>query len=114
MAYLMLETHRSSGFGAVPNRMLMITAIACAVDLEQNTNRLPCAASASAGSDMSPPCSGRTLFLFEKPTAMRQLQRFLRSLNTVCVAAEGHLLSADEPGSIRPEWKPWRFDGLPI
>ena len=45
---------------------------------------------------------------------MRQLQRFLRSLNTVCVAAEGHFLSADEPVSIRPEWKPWRFDGLPI
>ena len=45
---------------------------------------------------------------------MRQLQRFFRSPNTVCVAAEGHLLAAEEPGSIRPEWKPWRFDALPI
>ncbi|WP_111473397.1 type IA DNA topoisomerase [Methylobacterium sp. XJLW] len=63
---------------------------------------------------MSPPSSGRTLFFFEKPSAMRQLQRFFRSPNTVCVAAEGHLLSAEEPGSIRPEWKPWRFDALPI
>ncbi|WP_407943194.1 type IA DNA topoisomerase [Methylobacterium oxalidis] len=45
---------------------------------------------------------------------MRQLQRFFRSPRTVCVAAEGHLLAAEEPGSIRPEWKPWRFDALPI
>ncbi|MCJ2117060.1 DNA topoisomerase [Methylobacterium sp. J-001] len=63
---------------------------------------------------MSPSSSGRTLFFFEKPSAMRQLQRFFHSPNTVCVAAEGHLLSAEEPGSIRPEWKPWRFDALPI
>ncbi|MGE8130603.1 type IA DNA topoisomerase [Methylobacterium sp. NPDC080182] len=63
---------------------------------------------------MSSPSSGRTLFFFEKPSAMRQLQRFFRSPSTVCVAAEGHLLSAEEPGSIRPEWKPWRFDLLPI
>ncbi|MCJ2088819.1 DNA topoisomerase [Methylobacterium sp. E-005] len=63
---------------------------------------------------MSSPSSGRTLFFFEKPSAMRQLQRFFRSPNTVCVAAEGHLLSAEEPGTIRPEWKPWRFDALPI
>ncbi|MHB2205538.1 type IA DNA topoisomerase [Methylobacterium sp. CM6257] len=63
---------------------------------------------------MPNPSSGRTLFFFEKPSAMRQLQRFFRSPNTVCVAAEGHLLSAEEPGSIRPEWKPWRFDALPI
>ena len=77
-------------------------------------NARPRAAGAFAGSDMSPPCSGRTLFFFEKPSAMRQLQRFFRSPNTVCVAAEGHLLAAAEPGSIRPEWKPWRFDALPI
>ncbi|MHC2106584.1 type IA DNA topoisomerase [Methylobacterium sp. CM6246] len=63
---------------------------------------------------MSSPSSSRTLFFFEKPSAMRQLQRFFRSPNTVCVAAEGHLLSAEEPGSIRPEWKPWRFEALPI
>jgi DNA topoisomerase III len=63
---------------------------------------------------MPHPNSGRTLFFFEKPSAMRQLQRFFRSPDTVCVAAEGHLLSAEEPGSIRPEWKPWRFDALPI
>src|ERR1700709_168015 len=63
---------------------------------------------------MSPSQSGRTLFFFEKPSAMRQLQRFFRSPNTVCVAAEGHLLAAEEPGGIRPEWKPWRFDALPI
>jgi DNA topoisomerase-3 len=63
---------------------------------------------------MSSPNTGRTLFFFEKPSAMRQLQRFFRSPNTVCVAAEGHLLSAEEPGRIRPEWKPWRFDALPI
>ncbi|KQP28770.1 DNA topoisomerase [Methylobacterium sp. Leaf102] len=63
---------------------------------------------------MPAPNTGRTLFFFEKPSAMRQLQRFFRSPNTVCIAAEGHLLRADEPGSIRPEWKPWRFDALPI
>ena len=45
---------------------------------------------------------------------MRQLQRFFRSPSTVSVAAEGHLLTAEEPGSIRPEWKPWRFEALPI
>ena len=45
---------------------------------------------------------------------MRQLQRFFKSPTTVCVSAEGHLLVAQEPGDIRPEWKPWRFDALPI
>ncbi|UYW29016.1 DNA topoisomerase [Methylorubrum extorquens] len=63
---------------------------------------------------MSAPGTGRTLFFFEKQSAMRQMQRFFRSPNTVCVAAEGHLLTAEEPGSIRPEWKAWRFDALPI
>ncbi|AWB23902.1 DNA topoisomerase [Methylobacterium currus] len=57
---------------------------------------------------------GKTLFFFEKPSAMRQVQRFFRSPSTVCVAAEGHLLEAAEPGEIRPDWKPWRFDALPI
>ncbi len=38
----------------------------------------------------------------------------LRSPGTVCVAAEGHLLAAEEPGRIRPDWKPWRFEALPI
>ena len=63
---------------------------------------------------MSRTAGERTLFFFEKPSAMRQLQRFFKSPDTVCVAAEGHLLSAEEPGSIRSEWKPWRFDTLPI
>lgn len=63
---------------------------------------------------MSTPGAGRTLFLFEKPSAMRQLQRFFTSPHTVCVAAEGHLLSAREPGDIKPDWKPWRFEALPI
>ncbi|MCI9881412.1 MULTISPECIES: type IA DNA topoisomerase [Methylobacterium] len=62
----------------------------------------------------SPAPSGRTLFFFEKPSAMRQLQRFFRSPGTVCVAAEGHLLTAEEPGRIRPEWKSWQFETLPI
>ena len=56
----------------------------------------------------------RTLFFFEKPSAMRQLQRFFKSPSTVCVSAEGHLLAAEEPGNVRDEWKPWRFDMLPI
>ncbi|WP_238297303.1 type IA DNA topoisomerase, partial [Methylobacterium soli] len=30
------------------------------------------------------------------------------------LAAEGHLLAAEEPGRIRPEWKSWRLDALPI
>ena len=47
-------------------------------------------------------------------SAIRQLQRFFKSPNTVYVAAEGHLLAAEEPGTIRPEWKPWRFEALPI
>jgi DNA topoisomerase-3 len=56
----------------------------------------------------------RTLFFFEKPSAMRQLQRFFKSPSTICVAAEGHLLAAEEPGNVRDEWKLWRFDTLPI
>ncbi|WP_407527764.1 DNA topoisomerase [Methylobacterium oryzisoli] len=58
--------------------------------------------------------TGRTLFFFEKPSAMRQLQRYFRAPTTVCVAAEGHLLASEEPGAIRAEWKPWRFEALPI
>ena len=30
------------------------------------------------------------------------------------MAAEGHLLSAREPGDVRSKWKPWRFEALPI
>ncbi len=56
----------------------------------------------------------RTLFFFEKPSAMRQLQKFFKSPSTICVSAEGHLLAAEEPGNVREEWKPWRFDTLPI
>jgi len=56
----------------------------------------------------------RTLFFFEKPSAMRQLQRFFKSPSTVCISAEGHLLAAEEPGNVRDEWKSWRFDTLPI
>jgi DNA topoisomerase-3 len=56
----------------------------------------------------------RTLFFFEKPSAMRQLQRLFKSPSTICVAAEGHLLAAKEPGDIRTDWKSWRFDTLPI
>ncbi len=63
---------------------------------------------------MSTSPAERTLFFFEKPSAMRQLQRFFKSSTTVCVAAEGHLLAAQEPGDVRPEWKPWRFEALPI
>ncbi len=63
---------------------------------------------------MSTSTRERTLFFFEKPSAMRQLQRFFKSPDTVCVAAEGHLLSAEEPGTVRAEWKPWRFETLPI
>src|SRR3954451_10649947 len=63
---------------------------------------------------MSTAPGSRTLFFFEKPSAMRQLQRFFKSPTTVCVSAEGHLLVAQEPADIRPEWKPWRFDALPI
>jgi DNA topoisomerase-3 len=63
---------------------------------------------------MSTLSASRTLFFFEKPSAMRQLQRFFKSPNTVCVSAEGHLLAAREPGDIRDEWKPWRFEALPI
>jgi DNA topoisomerase-3 len=58
--------------------------------------------------------ASRTLFFFEKPSAMRQLQRFFKSPSTVCVSAEGHLLAAEEPGNVRDEWKSWRFDTLPI
>ena len=68
----------------------------------------------SPGTSSGKASSGKTLFFFEKPSAMRQVQRFFRSPSTVCVAAEGHLLEAAEPGEIRPDWKPWRFDALPI
>nr|WP_046864111.1 DNA topoisomerase [Microvirga massiliensis] len=63
---------------------------------------------------MASQSGSRTLFFFEKPSAMRQLQRFFRSPSTVCVSAEGHLLTAEEPGEVREEWKAWRFDTLPI
>ena len=56
----------------------------------------------------------QALFFFEKPSAMRQLQRFFKAPTTVCVAAEGHLLTGQEPGEIRDEWKTWRFEALPI
>jgi DNA topoisomerase III len=63
---------------------------------------------------MTAPSASRTLFFFEKPSAMRQLQRFFKSPSTICVSAEGHLLAAEEPGNVRDEWKSWRFDTLPI
>ena len=53
---------------------------------------------------MSAPSTGRTLFFFEKPSAMRELKRFFRSPDTVCVAAEGHLLTAEEPGAVRADY----------
>jgi DNA topoisomerase-3 len=63
---------------------------------------------------MAAQSASRTLFFFEKPSAMRQLQRFFKSPSTVCVSAEGHLLAAEEPGNVRDEWKFWRLDTLPI
>src|SRR3954470_10146730 len=63
---------------------------------------------------MTAQSASRTLFFFEKPSAMRQLQRFFKSPSTVCVSAEGHLLAAEEPGNVRDEWKSWRLDTLPI
>jgi DNA topoisomerase-3 len=63
---------------------------------------------------MAAQSASRTLFFFEKPSAMRQLQRFFKSPSTVCVSAEGHLLAAEEPGNVRDEWKSWRLDTLPI
>src|ERR671916_64164 len=63
---------------------------------------------------MTAQSASRTLFFFEKPSAMRQLQRFFKSPSTICVAAEGHLLTTQEPGDIQGEWKPWRFEALPI
>jgi DNA topoisomerase-3 len=49
---------------------------------------------------MTSQSGSRTLFFFEKPSAMRQLQRFFKSPSTVCVSAEGHLLTAEEPGDV--------------
>jgi DNA topoisomerase III len=63
---------------------------------------------------MATQSASRTLFFFEKPSAMRQLQRLFKSPSTVCVSAEGHLLAAEEPGDVREEWKSWRLDTLPI
>src|ERR671913_429927 len=63
---------------------------------------------------MTAQSASRTLFFFEKPSAMRQLQQFFRSPSTVCVSAEGHLLAAEEPGNVRDEWKSWRLHTLPI
>ncbi|WP_262299662.1 type IA DNA topoisomerase [Microvirga sesbaniae] len=63
---------------------------------------------------MTAQSASRTLFFFEKPSAMRQLQRFFKSPTTICVSAEGHLLAAEEPGNVRDEWKSWRLDTLPI
>jgi hypothetical protein len=45
---------------------------------------------------------------------MRQLQRFFKSPSTICVSAEGYLFAAREPGDVQEEWKPWRFEALPI
>lgn len=63
---------------------------------------------------MAAQSGSRTLFFFEKPSAMRQLQRFFKSPTTICVSAEGHLLAAEEPGQVRNDWKTWRFETLPI
>jgi DNA topoisomerase-3 len=63
---------------------------------------------------MTSQSGSRTLFFFEKPSAMRQLQRFFKSPSTVCVSAEGHLLTAEEPGDVHDEWQSWRFETLPI
>src|ERR671921_865283 len=63
---------------------------------------------------MATQSASRTLFFFEKPSAMRQLQRFFKSPSTVCVSAAAHLLAAEEPGNVRDEWKAWGFDALPI
>jgi DNA topoisomerase-3 len=43
----------------------------------------------------------RTLFFFEKPSAVRQLQRFMKSPTTICVSAEGHLLITQAAGDIQ-------------
>jgi DNA topoisomerase-3 len=63
---------------------------------------------------MSEQLTTRTLFFFEKPSAMRQRQRFFKSPTTSCVTAEGHLLTTQEPGDIQEEWRLWRFEALPI
>src|SRR3954464_11040428 len=63
---------------------------------------------------MTAQLASRTLFFFEKPSAMRQLQRFFKSPSTICVPAEGHLLAGEEPGTVRDEGKAWGFDALPI
>ncbi|MPR05680.1 type IA DNA topoisomerase [Microvirga tunisiensis] len=63
---------------------------------------------------MTAAASSRTVFFFEKPSAMRKLQQMFRSPTTVCVSAEGHLLATKEPGDIKDEWKTWAFDTLPI
>ncbi|HEY8380542.1 MAG TPA: DNA topoisomerase [Microvirga sp.] len=63
---------------------------------------------------MSTTATPLTLFFFEKPSAMRQLQRFFKSPTTICVSAEGHLLTTQEPGDIQQDWKSWRFEALPI
>ncbi|MFC1456962.1 hypothetical protein ACETIH_09570, partial [Microvirga arabica] len=54
---------------------------------------------------MAAQSASRTLFFFEKPSAMRQMQRFFKSPSTVCVSAEGQLLAAEEPGNVRDEWR---------
>jgi DNA topoisomerase III len=63
---------------------------------------------------MSQQAISRTLLFLEKPSAMRQLQRFFKSLSTICVSAEGHRFAPKEPGDVQEEWKPWRFEALPI
>src|SRR5436190_3169698 len=73
---------------------------------------------------MAVPESGNIAVLAEKPSVARDIARvlgagakgdgYLHGNGYVVTWAIGHLAALAEPAQIRPEWKQWRRDRLPM
>src|SRR5579885_666983 len=73
---------------------------------------------------MSPDSAGQTAVVAEKPSVARAIARVLRATQQgngylhgngyVVTWAIGHLVALAQPHEIRPEWRQWRRDLLPM
>src|SRR5579883_1584566 len=73
---------------------------------------------------MSPDSAGQTAVVAEKPSVARDIARVLRATQQgngylhgngyIVTWAIGHLVSLAQPHEIRPEWKQWRREHLPM
>ncbi|HZT31940.1 MAG TPA: DNA topoisomerase 3 [Bryobacteraceae bacterium] len=73
---------------------------------------------------MSPDSAGQTAVVAEKPSVARDIARVLRATQQgngylhgngyVVTWAIGHLVALAQPHEIRPEWRQWRRDLLPM